>query len=82
MSKVEKNNDNFNQCFCLNCPSYNECAKEKTEKLYCSEEIGKSACDYKMNGCLCGGCPVYKNNNLKTGYYCLRGSADKADNKK
>lgn len=81
MPKVEKNEANMHKCFCPNCPSYNECAKEKTERLYCAGEIGKSSCKYKMNGCICGGCPVHRENNLQAGYYCINGSADEADDK-
>lgn len=81
MPKVEKNEANLSKCFCPNCPSYNECAKGKTERLYCAGEIGKSSCEYKMNGCLCGGCPVHAENNLQAGYYCIHGSADEVDGK-
>ena len=76
MPKVEKNDANLNRCFCPKCPSYNECAKGKIERLYCAGEIGKSSCQYKMNGCLCGGCLVHRENGLKAGYYCIKGSAD------
>ena len=81
MPKVEKNEDNMNKCFCPNCPSYNECAQDKIETLYCAGEVGKSTCQYKMDGCTCGGCPVHQENDLKSGYYCLYGSADEADNR-
>lgn len=81
MSIVEKNEANLNACFCPRCPSYNECAKEKMERLYCAEEIGKSGCEYKMNGCLCGGCPVHAKSELKSGYYCINGSAEEVDAK-
>lgn len=80
MPKVEKNESNTQKCFCPKCPSYNECAKAKTESLYCAGEIGKSPCKYGMNGCICGGCPVHMENNLKAGYYCINGSADEIDN--
>lgn len=82
MPKVEKNEINLKKCFCPNCPSYNECAQEKTEKLYCAKEIGKSTCAYKTNGCICSGCPVHMKNDLKAGYYCINGSADEVDDKK
>ena len=81
MPKVIKNEVNIKKCICHNCPSYNECAKGKKEKLYCAEEIGKSVCAYNMNGCICGGCPVHMENNLKAGYYCIHGSADIVDKK-
>lgn len=76
MPKVEKTELNLGKCPCPNCPSYNECAKGKIELLYCAEETGKSACQYKMNGCICGGCPVHRDNGLKAGYYCLNGPAN------
>jgi hypothetical protein len=71
MAKVIKNSVNEKKCICPNCPSYNSCAEGKKEVLYCADEVGKSACEYKMNGCICGGCPVYSENNLKEGYYCI-----------
>jgi len=76
MSKVEKSETNLKQCFCPNCPSYNECAKGKTELLYCAGEIGKSTCAYEKKGCVCGVCPVHTENALTSMYYCIQGSAD------
>ncbi|MFA5024757.1 MAG: DUF2769 domain-containing protein [Patescibacteria group bacterium] len=58
-------------CACVNCPSYNDCAREKAELLFCAAEIGPGTCDYKMNGCLCGPCPIHREYDLKSGYYCL-----------
>ena len=38
-------------CICGRCPTYNECAKEKTEIWYCA--LGKSPeCIKEKNGCL------------------------------
>lgn len=82
MSKVEKNETNLKNCVCPNCPSYNECAKGKQEVLYCAGDVGKSACEYKLNGCICGGCPVEKQNNISAGYYCIHGSADEMEKMK
>ena len=81
MSKVEKNEDNLNKCSCPSCPSYNECTKGKAERLYCAGEVGKSSCEIKMNGCICGGCPVHMENDLKDFYYCINGSADEIEDK-
>ena len=75
MPQVTKNEVDLSQCACPKCPSYNDCARGKNEKLYCATEIGKSACEYKMNGCLCGSCPVHTASGLTNGYYCLKGSA-------
>lgn len=71
MTKVEKNESNMDKCTCGNCPSYNECAKGKTELLYCAEEVGKSSCEFQRKGCVCGSCPVQKDYGLNGGYYCL-----------
>jgi len=75
MTEVKNDKNNSDRCACPRCPSYNDCAKTKAETLYCAGEIGKSACGYKMNGCICGGCPVHTENKLKAGYYCIKGSA-------
>ena len=76
MTLVEKNDENLKKCSCPKCPSYNDCAKEKQERLYCATSIGKSKCAYKMNGCICMMCPVHVKFNLKSGYYCINGSAE------
>ena len=70
-----KNKKNLEGCICQKCPSYNKCAREKEEKLFCAEGIGKSHCDFSMLGCLCADCPVYKEHGLEYGYYCIHGSA-------
>ncbi|MFA6119197.1 MAG: DUF2769 domain-containing protein [Parachlamydiales bacterium] len=78
MTKVQKNKNNISLCSCnKGCPSYNDCAKKANEGLFCA--IGKSSCSFKMNGCICGSCPVHKANGLKSGYYCMNGTADVVD---
>lgn len=81
MFKVEKNEVNSKNCSCPACPSFNDCARGKAENLYCAGQVGKSACAYEMNGCICGPCPVHAQYGLKSGYYCLHGSADEVDGK-
>jgi hypothetical protein len=76
MPKIQKNEADSAKCSCPDCPSYNACAKGKTENLYCADENGKSSCQYAMNGCLCGACPVHATYSLKMGYYCLNGTAE------
>lgn len=76
MPKVIKNEENSAKCPCPHCPSYNECSEGKDERLYCAAEVGKSGCEYKMNGCICGPCSVHVECGLKNGYYCVKGSAD------
>jgi hypothetical protein len=81
MPKVENTQENRAKCPCAKCPSYNDCAKGKDELLYCAGEVGKSKCEYKMNGCICGQCLVHKECNLTAGAYCIHGSADEVDKK-
>jgi hypothetical protein len=48
-------------------------------RLYCS--IGKTDCgdfDGDQN-CICPNCQVWKNNELASRYFCLRGNADEID---
>lgn len=71
---VIKNEENLKKCVCADCPSYDECTMEKEELLYCSTEIGKSACEINRKGCICGTCPVQLENNLISGYYCVTGA--------
>jgi hypothetical protein len=60
-------------CVCPGCPSYNECAKNGTELLYCA--LGKSpACITEMKGCTCPACPITPDMGLKNQYFCTRGS--------
>ncbi|MFA7298692.1 MAG: DUF2769 domain-containing protein [Candidatus Absconditabacterales bacterium] len=61
----------FKECICKTCPSFKECSsKTGKEKIaYC---IGiKSKCIKEKQGCICGGCPVYKKLNLEGGYFCI-----------
>lgn len=76
MPKVINNPTNLNQCICGTCPSYNDCAREKNEGLFCAVSLNQRACKYNQNGCVCGNCPVHKANKLEAGYYCIYGSAD------
>ena len=77
MPKVENNQTNKDLCSCPSCPSYNDCSKEKNEVLFCA--IGKSGCEYQKKGCVCGSCPVHKDNGLKSFYYCINGSAEEVN---
>lgn len=79
MAIVKNNPENLKKCSCPNCPTYNECAKEKEELLFCAQEIGKGTCQYKMNGCICPVCPIHKENNLGASFYCIYGSADEIE---
>ncbi|MCX6745886.1 MAG: DUF2769 domain-containing protein [Candidatus Parcubacteria bacterium] len=71
---VQDTHENSEMCNCPNCPSHNDCMKDKGEVLYCAR--GKSSCEVKSKGCVCPGCQVYKENNLNSAYYCLSGKAE------
>ncbi|MDI6778515.1 MAG: glutamate synthase-related protein [Patescibacteria group bacterium] len=48
------------------------------EVLYCAEEVGHSKCDINAKGCVCPGCLVWSENNLKEIYYCTRDEVGEA----
>jgi len=58
-------------CICKSCPSY---VKDETELGFCHPFIGKSKIITEERGCNCPQCPVYKDMNMKNGYYCTRKS--------
>ncbi|MHA1410329.1 MAG: DUF2769 domain-containing protein [Candidatus Odinarchaeia archaeon] len=65
--------ENMKLCTCPQCPSYNNCAKDNNELLYCA--TGKSpTCITDEAGCICPSCPVTPKMGLKNLYYCTRGS--------
>jgi Protein of unknown function (DUF2769). len=59
-------------CLCPGCPTYNNCMREKSEKLFCT--LGKSACSVTKKSCLCPGCPVTSRMGLTMMFYCANGS--------
>lgn len=71
---VPNTKENADMCNCPNCPTHNECMKEKSEKLFCSK--GKSICKLLHQGCICGECPVASKYRLNNLYFCDRGKAE------
>ena len=60
-------------CVCCGCPTYNDCAKENNELLYCA--LGKSSiCITKEAGCICATCVVADQMGLVKEFFCTRGS--------
>lgn len=60
-------------CICPICPTYNECAKEADELLFCV--TGKSeTCIAKEMGCMCPTCPFAQEYQIgvKYNFYCTR----------
>ena len=62
-----------NLCICGSCPTYNDCAKNNNELLYCS--LNKSpTCITKELGCICPSCPITEQMGLVKEFFCTRGS--------
>ena len=58
------------------CPTYNTCAKNAKELLFCA--TGKSfMCISEEKGCICPNCPVTPEWGLNHKFFCTRG-AEKA----
>jgi hypothetical protein len=87
MSQVAKTKENLAKCMCMKCPSYTFACKMKSmpgnimammsdlaekkhmEGMYCAFE--QSKCIDEEKGCVCGDCPIHKENDLDKGYYCM-----------
>jgi len=75
MSTGEKNvilERNRGLCSCPKCPTYNDCMKEKQDRMYCW--TGKSPCTVNPTGCLCPACPVAALMGYSHASYCTGGS--------
>jgi hypothetical protein len=71
--RMEMVNNLMNRCPCPTCPSYNNCAKEAGETLFCS--TGKSfMCISEEKSCICPTCPITTEMGLKFKLFCTRGS--------
>ena len=60
-------------CVCPICPTYNQCAKDAGENIFCLK--GKSSCINKEKGCMCPTCPFaakYKIGVIRN-FFCMRG---------
>ncbi len=72
IAKFEETTDWVREkCICKTCPTY---VTEETEIGFCHPLIGKSKIITEEKGCFCPQCPVYKEKNMKNGYYCTRKS--------
>jgi hypothetical protein len=61
------------ECICPDCPTYNDCAREAREGLFCAH--GSSfICITQENACICMQCPVWKEYGQARQYFCNRGS--------
>lgn len=73
----EKRNKQFldkwgEDCICMDCPMYNQCAKEKYEGLYCF--LGKSECNLEEDDCICPECEVFEELEFENDLFCIKGN--------
>ena len=71
--KVPNTSENKEKCICSGCPTYNDCMTKKDQKLFCS--AGKTECQLKKQGCICGECPISSEFQLHDWYFCEKGAA-------
>jgi hypothetical protein len=62
------------ECICPICPTYNECAKEAGEVLFCVLGESKECISDRIE-CMCTPCPFARRLNFGAMYttYCIRG---------
>ena len=61
------------KCPCPGCPTYNRCAGEAKEKLFCIN--GRSfMCISDPKTCICPTCAIGQSVGLKNNSFCTRGS--------
>jgi hypothetical protein len=73
-SKDEKMKEFDGECVCPLCPTYNQCAKESGENIFCIRGKSKE-CITKERGCNCPTCPLAAKYRIGVIYnfYCMRG---------
>lgn len=62
------------KCICPDCPTFNDCAKQKGELFFCSIYSARSGCITKEKWCICETCPVTELEGLTKTYYCIKGN--------
>ncbi len=67
----EKKEAVLTACICRNCPTWEDCGEQGG---FCLPTIGKSSCITEEKGCLCKACPAYEEMDLKSMYFCTKGS--------
>ncbi len=71
-SQEEVMRENCQLCRCAECPSYNICAGDKGEKVFCI--LSASGCISDLKGCLCADCCVAQRMGMTTSRYCVEGT--------
>jgi len=62
-------------CICPTCPTWNKCAEDANEKLFCVTGKSKN-CITEPKGCMCPTCPLAQSLDVgvERNTYCLNGS--------
>ena len=71
--RMKMTEDKKKLCICGGCPTYNDCAKNNNELLYCALDKS-STCITEELGCICPSCPVTEMMGLVKEFFCTRGS--------
>jgi hypothetical protein len=71
--KVEDTDRNSSRCMCPGCPTYNDCMREQSQRIFCAR--GATDCDPDPQGCICGECAVWSEYGLGSYYFCTSGAA-------
>jgi hypothetical protein len=61
------------QCICPDCPTYNDCAKNAMEGLFCAHGTSFH-CISEEKDCICPSCPITEQYGLTRNFFCTRGS--------
>jgi len=70
--RVKMTEEKKKLCICSGCPTYNDCAKNNNELLYCA--LGKSpTCITKELGCIYPSCSITEQMRLIKEFFCSRG---------
>ena len=65
--------DMAKMCTCPSCPTYNECAKNAMEGMFCGHGTSFH-CIKEVKGCICPTCPVAKQMGLTHSAFCGMGN--------
>jgi hypothetical protein len=71
--RVDDSHSNARACICPDCPTFDTCAGDAKETLYCAR--GVSSCELSQQGCICAECTVWSMYELDDYYYCINGAA-------
>ncbi len=76
---VPDTKDNYDGCICYSgtCPTYEE--NKLDGGLFCAR--GKHPKNPERKTCICPGCSVWKQYQLSSMYFCVRGSAEELGGK-